>query len=44
MFIGRSDAEADAPNFWPPDAKADLLQKTLISGYMKAGGEEGDRE
>ena len=24
--------------------KADLLEKTLILGYMKAGGEEGGRE
>ena len=24
--------------------KADLLERTLILGYMKAGGEEGGRE
>ena len=22
IFIGRSDAEAEAPIFWPPDAKS----------------------
>ena len=27
MFIGRTDAEAEAPILWPPDAKNWLLEK-----------------
>ena len=30
MFIGRSDAEAETPVLWPPDAKTDSLEKTLL--------------
>ena len=25
MFIGRTDVEAEAPIFWPPDAKSGLI-------------------
>ena len=32
MFIGRTDAEAEAPILWPPDARADSLEKTLMLG------------
>ena len=32
LFIGRTDAEAETPIFWPPDAKADSLEKTLMLG------------
>ena len=27
MFIGRSDAEAETPIFWPPDVKNQLIGK-----------------
>ena len=27
MFIGRSDAEAEAPILWPPDVKSQLTGK-----------------
>ena len=27
MFIGRTDAEAEAPILWPPDAKSQLIGK-----------------
>ena len=27
MFIGRTDAEAEAPVLWPPDAKSQLLRE-----------------
>ena len=27
MFIGRPDAEADAPILWPPDVKRQLIGK-----------------
>ena len=26
VFIGRTDAEAETPIFWPPDARADSLE------------------
>ena len=32
IFIGRTDAEAEAPILWPPDAKTDSLEKTLMLG------------
>ena len=32
MFTGRTDAEAETPIFWPPDAKTDSLEKTLMLG------------
>ena len=27
IFIGRTDAEAEAPIFWPPDVKGWLIRK-----------------
>ena len=27
IFIGRTDAEAEAPVLWPPDAKSQLIGK-----------------
>ena len=30
MFIGRTDAKAEAPILWPPDAKAQSLEMTLM--------------
>ena len=27
MFIGRTDAEAEAPILWPPDVKSRLTRK-----------------
>ena len=41
IFIGKIDAEAETPILWPPDVRADSLEKTLMLG--KAGGEGGDR-
>ena len=32
IFTGRTDAEAEAPILWPPDAKSRLTVKTLILG------------
>ena len=29
IFIGRTDAEAEAPIFWPPDTKSQLIGKDL---------------
>ena len=33
MFIGRTDVEADAPIFWPPDVAS--LEKTLMLGKIE---------
>ena len=35
IFIGRTDAEAKAPIFWPPMRRADSLENTLILGKLK---------
>ena len=32
MFTGRTDAEAEAPIFWPLDAKSQLIGKDLDPG------------
>ena len=32
IFIGRTDAEAEAPIFWPPDRKRRLIGKEPASG------------
>ena len=32
MFIGRTDAEAEAPIVWPPDAKSQLIKKDPDAG------------
>ena len=43
IFIGRTDAEAEAPILWPPDAKNWLIWKDLYWERLKAGGEGDDR-
>ena len=43
IFIVRTDAETEAPILWPPDVKTDSLEKTLMLGKLKAGGEGNDR-
>ena len=32
VFIGRTDAEAEAPTLWPPDAKSRLIRKDPDAG------------
>ena len=32
IFIGRTEAEAEAPVFWPPDAKSRLIRKDPEAG------------
>ena len=32
VFIGRTDAEADTPILWPPDAKSQLIRKEPDTG------------
>ena len=36
VFIGRTDAEAETPILWPPHAKTDSLEKTLMLGKIDA--------
>ena len=43
VFIGRTDAEAETPILWPPDAKNWLIGKDPDAGRMLIGeGGEGD--
>ena len=45
IFTGRTDAEAEAPILWPPDAKSWLTGKRpWWWERMRAKGEGGDRE
>ena len=32
IFIGRTDAETEAPVLWPPDAKSQLIGKDFDAG------------
>ena len=46
MFIGRTDAEAEAPILWPPDVKSRLIGKDPDAGCwerLRLGGEGSDR-
>ena len=44
IFIGRTDAEAEAPILWPPDAKSQFTGKRpWCWERLKARGEGGDR-
>ena len=42
-FIGRTDTEAEAPNFGHLMERTDSLEKTLFGEILKAGGERDDR-
>ena len=44
IFIGRTDAEAEAPMFWPPDGKNRLIRKDLDGGKDRRQEEKGKRE
>ena len=41
IFIGRTDAEAEAPMFWPPDMKIQLLEKTPMLVKTEEEEEKG---
>ena len=41
IFIGRTDAEAEAPMLWPPDMKIQLLEKTLMLGKTEGRRRRG---
>ena len=44
VFIGRTDAEAEAPILWPPDAKSWLIWKDPGAGKNWGQGEKGTTE
>ena len=43
IFIGRTDAEAEAPTLWPPDAKSWLTEKDPDAGKGRRQEERGNR-
>ena len=43
IFIGRTDAEAEAPILWPPDAKSWLIGNDWCWERLKARGEGDSR-
>ena len=43
IFIGRTDAEAEAPVLWPPHANSQLIGKDWCWERWKAGGEGDNR-
>ena len=51
IFVWRTDAEAETPILWPPDAKIlratirvlDSFERTLVLGKIEGGGEGDDR-
>ena len=43
IFIGRTDAKAEAPTLWPPDAKIDSLAKILMVEKIEVGGKGDNR-
>ena len=44
IFIGRTDAEAEAPILWPPDAKSWLIEKNPGAGENWGQEEKGATE
>ena len=40
-FFGRNDAKAETPALWPPHARVDSLEKTLMLGGI-GGKRRGD--
>ena len=43
VFIGRTDAEAETPILWPPDAKNWLIGKTLMLGKIEGRRRRGQQ-
>ena len=41
IFIGRTDAEAEASVLWPPDVKSDSLERSLMLGKIEGGRRRG---
>ena len=43
IFMGRTDAEAEAPILWPTDVKSRLMEKTLMLGKTEGRGRRGQQ-
>ena len=43
VFIGRTDAKAETPILWPPHARVDSLEKTLILGGIGGRRKRGQQ-
>ena len=43
VFIGRTDAKAETPIVWPPHAKIDSLEKTLMLGGIGGRRRKGQQ-
>ena len=41
VFTGRTDVEAETPILWPPDGRADSLEKTLMLGKIEGRRRSG---
>ena len=44
IFIGRTDAEAEASILWPPDVKSWLIEKTLMLGKIEGSRRRGQQK
>ena len=44
IFIGRTDAEAEFPILWPPDAKSELIRKDPDAGKDWGQEEKGEKD
>ena len=44
IFIGRTDAEAETPIHWPPDAKSQLIGKDLMLEKIEGRRMKGEKE
>ena len=44
IFIGRTDAKAETPIFWPPVVRTDSLEKTLMLGNSEGRRRRGRRK
>ena len=43
ISTGRTDAEAEAPILWPPNGRANSLEKTLMPGKIEGKRRRGGR-
>ena len=41
MFFGSTDIKSETPIFWPPDAKTDSLEKSLLLGKTEGRRRRG---
>ena len=44
ILIGKTDAEAEVPKLWPPDQRANSLEKSLMLGKTEGRRREGETE